>query len=353
MLLSTPTPALSLSRCWDDCSTLLSAVPGLGHPFFMMQTAEAGEGQNFHHLSVLFHESLHFLAPERGKLIVDGTLGGGGHSMALLERGCKVIGLDRDPEALAAATGRLSSFGEAFRPRRSNFAKLKDVISEMAPEGVDGLLLDLGVSSHQLDSAERGFSVKSDGPLDMRMDPEDSLTAAEIVNEWAEEEIADLIWQLGEDRKSRAIARAIVRRRESKQFERTLDLAEVVAGVVRGSGKIHPATRTFQALRLRVNGELEALEQALAAAPEVLRPGGRLVVISFHSLEDRIVKRFLKSRSERELDRPEWPEPRENPEYCFELLTKRPVTASADEVGGNPRARSAKLRAAEKFSEQE
>ena len=349
MLLLTPTPALPIQWCQDDCSDFRSAVSELGHPLFMSEASTGEKSGDFHHLSVLFEESVHFLAPERGKLMVDATLGGGGHTRALLERGCEVIGLDRDPVALSAASERLQSFGSAFRPRRSNFAHVQEVVTEMAPGGVDGLLMDLGVSSHQLDCAERGFSLRSDGPLDMRMDPSDELTAADIVNGWGEEEMAHVFWSLGEERKSRAVARAIVRRREKKSFERTLDLAGVVAGVVRGGGKTHPATRSFQALRLRVNGELDALAQALEAAPQILRPGGRLVVISFHSLEDRIVKHFLKARSEREIDRPEWPEPRVNPDYCFEVLTRRPVTASGPELKTNPRARSAKLRAAQKL----
>jgi 16S rRNA (cytosine1402-N4)-methyltransferase len=237
-------------------------------------------------------------------------------------------------------------------PRRANFAEVAEVVAELAPDGVDGLLLDLGVSSHQLDSAERGFSLKADGPLDMRMDPDAGLTAAEIVNTWGEEELARLFFELGEERKSRAVARALVQRRAERPFERTLDLAEVVARVVRKAGKIHPATRVFQALRLQVNGELEVLRAALAAAPQILRPGGRLVVISFHSLEDRIVKQFLRGRGQAEIDRPEWPAPRPNPDFSFEVLTSRPVTAGERELSANPRARSAKLRAATKLPTQ-
>ena len=335
--------------CHNDCSTLLSAVPGLGHPFSLTGVSVDGAGGEFHHLPVLFDEVLHYLAPERGKVIIDGTLGGGGHSRALLERGCKVIGLDQDPEALAAATRELAVFGDNFVPRRANFAEVASVARELAPDGVDGLLLDLGVSSHQFDSAERGFSLQADGPLDMRMNPDGPLTAADIVNTWGEEELADLFFELGEERKSRAVARALVKRRAERPFETTLDLAEVVAGVVRKSGKIHPATRVFQALRLRVNAELEVLRKALAAAPALLRPGGRLVVISFHSLEDRIVKHFLREHGEPEIDRPEWPAPRPNPDYAFEVLTRRPVTAGERELASNPRARSAKLRVAKKI----
>jgi 16S rRNA (cytosine1402-N4)-methyltransferase len=264
-----------------------------------------------------------------------------------------VIGIDRDPEALANAAQRLRGHGEAFVSRRANFADLGEVANELAPEGVDGVLMDLGVSSHQLDSAERGFSLRSDGPLDMRMDPGETLTAADIVNTWEEKELANLIYALGEEKKSRAVARAIVNRREKKAFERTLELAECVASVVRQSGRTHPATRTFQALRMRVNRELESIETALESVASVLKPGGRLVVISFHSLEDRLVKRFLQRTSRKEIDRPEWPEARPNPERSFRILTKRPVEAAVAELGDNPRARSAKLRAAERIGPDE
>ena len=335
--------------CHDDCSTLLSAVPGLGHPLAQTGVSAESSGGGFHHLPVLFEEALHYLAPERGKLMVDGTLGGGGHTGALLERGCRVIGLDQDPSALAAASAKLKNFGESFVPRQANFSTVGEVVAELAPDGVDGLLLDLGVSSHQLDTAERGFSLQADGPLDMRMNPQGELTAADIVNTWSEEELANLFYHLGEEKRSRAVARAIVSRRGNRPFARTLDLADAVAGVVRKSGRIHPATRVFQALRLRVNSELEALQAALEAAPDILRPGGRLVVISFHSLEDRIVKHFLRERGQAEVDRPEWPAPRPNPHYSFEVLTRRSVTAGDAELAANPRSRSARLRAARKI----
>ena len=211
------------------------------------------------------------------------------------------------------------------------------------------MLMDLGVSSHQLDCAERGFSLRADGPLDMRMDPGETLTAAQIVNTWEEADLASLFRELGEEKRARAVAREIVRRRSVRCFDRTMDLAECVASVVRKSGRTHPATRVFQALRMKVNRELESLEEALEAVPSLLRSGGRLVVISFHSLEDRIVKRFLQRRSALEIDRPEWPEARPNPDLAFQILTKRPVMAGEGERGGNPRSRSAKLRAAQRL----
>lgn len=332
---------------------MLLAAPGLGHSLFFAEGVE-GSGSSerasgFHHVPVLYEETLHYLAPGSGKTILDATLGGAGHAEAVLGRGARVIGIDRDPEALANAAVRLDRFGEAFVSRRANFSELGSVVSELAPEGVDGVLMDLGVSSHQLDRAERGFSLRSDGPLDMRMDPSDPLTAAEIVNTWEVGELATLFWELGEEKRSRAVARAIVQRREAKPFSRTLDLAQCVCSVVRKVGRVHPATRTFQALRMKVNRELESIEKALAAVGEILKPGGRLVVISFHSLEDRLVKRFLQRTSRSEVDRPEWPEARPNPELAFRVLTKRPVIAAQGELGDNPRSRSAKLRAAEKL----
>ena len=332
---------------------MLLAVPGLGHSLFSEGVERSGAAGGFHHVPVLYEETMHYLAAAAGKTILDATLGGAGHAEAVLGRGARVIGIDRDPEALANAAVKLQCHGEAFVSRRANFSELEKVAKELAPEGVDGVLMDLGVSSHQLDTAERGFSLRSDGPLDMRMDPDDALTAEEIVNTWGQEELATLIWELGEERKSRAVARAIVRRREKKSFSRTLELADCVASVVRQVGRTHPATRTFQALRMRVNRELESIETALESVAGILKPGGRLVVISFHSLEDRLVKRFLLRTSRKEIDRPEWPAARPNPELAFRTLTKRPVVSAKQELGDNPRARSAKLRAAERINTDE
>ncbi len=301
-----------------------------------------------HHVPVLSEEVIHHLGPGAGMTIVDATLGGAGHAHAILERGARLIGFDRDPEALVRAGTRLSQFSDAAVLRQRNFSDLLVAGREIAPDGVDGILLDLGVSSHQLDTAERGFSLRSRGPLDMRMDPGERLTAAELVNEWEEADLARIFHELGEERKSRAVAGEIVRRRSEKPFRDTLDLADCVARVVGRKGRIHPATRVFQALRMTVNSELEALRSALEGAPELLKPGGRMAVITFHSLEDRLVKQFFKSRSLRELDRPEWPAPRPNPDFCLRVLTRRPVAPAGAEVARNPRARSAKLRVAEK-----
>lgn len=334
-----------------DQSTVSLVASGLGHAYMV----EGGErvGGGFHHVPVLFHESLHYMGVRSGGVYVDATLGGAGHAEAVLKAGGRLIGIDRDPDALAHAAEVLAGYGDAVVLRRSNFSQMAAVVDELAAGGVDGVLMDLGVSSHQLDCAERGFSLRADGPLDMRMDPGESLTAAEIVNTWGEDELLGLFRELGEEKRARAVAREIVRRRGERSFSRTMELADCVASVVRKTGRTHPATRVFQALRMKVNRELESLEEALEAIPSLLRPGGRLVVISFHSLEDRIVKRFMQRLSAREIDRPEWPEARPNPELALRVLTKRPVTAKEGELGGNPRARSAKLRAAERLNTNE
>lgn len=349
MFLPSPTPVPSMGWCLADYSTTLSTVSGLGS-FFAMGGGEGREaGGEFSHVSVLLDEVVGFLSPTKGKSFIDGTLGGAGHAEALLRRGARVIGVDRDPDALAHAEERMEEFGASFESRRMNFSDLKTIGTDVA-NGVDGLLFDLGVSSYQFDSADRGFSLRFGGPLDMRMNPDEEFTAAELIGTWSEAELTRIFRDLGEERRAKAVAKAIVRRRERKPFTETLDLADCVASVVGRRGKIHPATRVFQAIRMTVNGELEALEAALHAAPDLLKPGGRLAVITFHSLEDRIVKRFIRARSAPEIDRPEWPEPRPNPEYCFRDLTRRPVQPSADEVARNPRARSAKLRVAEKIT---
>ncbi|NNM29917.1 MAG: 16S rRNA (cytosine(1402)-N(4))-methyltransferase RsmH, partial [Akkermansiaceae bacterium] len=267
MLLPSPTPAPLMVWCLANYSTKLLAVSGLGHPFLMSgEGMREGGGGDFHHRPVMLEEALHYLAPGAGRTVVDATLGGAGHTLALLQRGARVIGIERDPEALACVQSNtdLQAYGEAFESRRANFAEIQGVVSDTAPDGVDGILLDLGVSSHQLDTAERGFSLRADGPLDMRMDPGEQLTAAVVVNTWGEADLARIFHELGEEKRSRAVARAIVARRASRPFERTLDLAGCVAGVVGRGGRIHPATRVFQAIRMTVNRELESLQEALA-----------------------------------------------------------------------------------------
>jgi 16S rRNA (cytosine1402-N4)-methyltransferase len=306
----------------------------------------------FVHQAVLLREVLEALQPASGRLLLDGTLGGAGHSYAWLEASSpqgRLIGLDRDEAALKAAEERLKNFAGRFELHRANFANLD---AHAAPESCDAVLLDLGVSSPQLDWAERGFSFQREGPLDMRMDQREPVTAADIVNTWPEEELANLFWELGEERASRRIASLIAKRRVVRKFETTTDLAELIAKNL-GRGKIHPATKVFQALRMEVNREIDALEAGLEAGWQVLKPGGRLAVITFHSLEDRVVKDFGRVLErdyfvEGEVDRPEFRQPK-TPEA--KLITRKPITSAEDELARNPRARSAKLRVIEKLAQ--
>lgn len=324
-------------------------------PFDANEVASVGATNDapskpFHHLPVLFEETIVALEPSEGKTIIDATLGGGGHSEALLERGATVWGIDQDPEALAAASARLARFGTRFHAVRGNFRCLTELLCAQGVESADGILADIGVSSHQLDTAERGFSFREDGPLDMRMNPQASRSAADLVNEADEEQLAEWLWQYGEEKASRVIARAIVAARQKEPIVGTRQLAEIIESVLPRHGKQHPATRSFQALRIAVNDELGALSDLLEQSVRLLKPQGRLALITFHSLEDRIVKRFYERVVRPEIDRPEWPAPKENPEYCARLVYKKPLTASAEEQKMNPRSRSAKLRVLEKIT---
>jgi 16S rRNA (cytosine1402-N4)-methyltransferase len=291
------------------------------------------------------------LAPERGGLFVDATLGLGGHSEAILKASADtwVLGIDRDREALRLASERLARFGSRFRAAHANFRDIAWVLSEAGEHKASGVLADLGVSSLQFDTPERGFSFRQDAPLDMRMDASgEEATAAQLLERLPEEEIARILYEYGEERKSRRIARWIVERRErGEPLRTTAELAALVAravGYKRGE-RIHPATRTFQALRIAVNEELEGLDEFVETAVDLLQPQGRLAVISFHSLEDRVVKRALRRLSGRcECDR-RTPVCRCGARPAVEILTRRPVTPNEQEVEENPRARSAKLRA--------
>jgi 16S rRNA (cytosine1402-N4)-methyltransferase len=281
------------------------------------------------------------------RFIIDGTLGGGGHSEIFLKAGARVLGVDRDPEALAHAQARLAGFGDRFSTWEGNFSQLQDSPAIRGGARADGLLMDLGVSSRQLDSAVRGFSFMREGPLDMRMGPSSPRTAADIVNRWSEADLVRILFEFGEESKARRIAAAIVKHRSQQVFQTTLDLANCIERAIGRHGRTHPATKTFQAIRMAVNEELESLATALAAAPRVLKPGGLLLIITFHSLEDRMVKRFLKHRSTAFLDEPGWPEPRPNPDYQFRLLARKSIAPSPEEISLNPRARSATLRVAQ------
>ena len=303
----------------------------------------------FYHAPVLLAEVVELLQPAPGKLFFDGTLGGGGHSEALLQHGARVVAMDQDQNALKHASERLKPFAAQFCALRGNFRNFPQIVEETGVSGFDGMLVDIGVSSHQLDDAARGFSFMRDGPLDLRMDTESSRTAADIVNTEDEAELMRLFFDYGEEPNARRIARAIVKARTAKPIRTTFQLADVVSAAAPKRGKRHPATLVFQALRIAVNDELAALHDFLAAAPRWLKPGGRLAVISFHSLEDRIVKQTLQHLAAPFIDRPEWPEARKNPDCVLKLITRKPVQATAQEIELNPRARSAVLRVAERL----
>lgn len=302
-----------------------------------------------YHESVLLAETIEGLQPAPGKLFVDGTLGGGGHSEALLAAGARVIGLDQDPEAIAFASQKLEPHGDRFQAVRASFVQVGEVLDRLNIVQIDGALLDLGISSHQIDTPERGFSFQREGPLDMRMDPDSPITAASLVNTMAEEQLERIFRSYGEEPAARKIAAHLVRERLVAPFTTTLQLANAVEKVVPRRGKTHPATRVFQALRIAVNRELDVLSQALELFTQRLVPGGRFAVITFHSLEDRIVKQFLKARAVEWLDRPEWPAPKRNPDYTFRLVPTKAIAAGKAEQQANPRSRSAKLRVAEKL----
>lgn len=310
----------------------------------------------FNHLPVLREEVLEYLRPVPGGIYVDATVGGGGHAEAVLLTGgpsCRVIGIDRDPEALEAAAARLTPFGDRACLIRGRFSELAELLERRAPGPVDGVLADLGVSSPQLGRAERGFSFLQDGPLDMRMDPDWPLTASELVNTATTHELTRIFREYGEERYAANIAKAIDRVRRAGPIETTRALASLIEGTVpraRGPQRIHPATRVFQALRIAVNDELGELEKGLVSAFSSLKVGGRLVLISFHSLEDRIVKRFLKQGSMTCVCPPGLPICRCGKVKSIEILTRRPIEATEAEVRSNPRSRSAKLRAAEKIA---
>ncbi len=299
------------------------------------------------HEPVLCEEVTALLRPGPGMVFLDGTLGGGGHSAALLAAGARVVAVDRDPASLAHASARLAEYGDRFRAVAGNFAEAAALPEVRAAALFDGALLDLGVSSHQLDTAARGFSFRHDGPLDMRMDPSSGEPASLLVNTAPEAELAGLFREYGEEPQARRVARAIVAERERVSFTRTGQLAALLEKVLGHRGRIHPATRVFQALRIAVNDELGALRRALVTIPPLLRAGARFVIITFHSLEDRLVKTFFRAGSEQWLDRPEWPAPRPNPDWRFRDLTRKPLAADSRETNRNPRARSARLRAVE------
>lgn len=309
----------------------------------------------FRHQSVMPDEVIHYLNPRTGGVYLDGTLGGGGHARLILERctpGGMLIGIDQDQEALRATGQRLAEFGASAQLVHGNFGELETHLDRLGISTLDGFILDIGVSSHQLDSGNRGFSFQHDAPLDMRMDTSQGDTAADLLNELPEQELERIIRDYGEERWAKRIASFIAHARSETPITGTFQLVDIIKGAVpkaKWDERIHPATRTFQGIRIAVNRELENLEKGLRAALDRLGPGGRGVVISFHSLEDRIVKHIFREYTTGCTC------PRNLP-VCVctsrprvRILTSRPVTASDAEISGNPRSRSAKLRAAEKL----
>jgi 16S rRNA (cytosine1402-N4)-methyltransferase len=305
----------------------------------------------FSHEPVLASEVVELLCPRAGMVVLDGTLGGGGHSGLLLERGARVIALDKDPRALAAASARLARFGEAFRAVRSDFRDAKNVLAALGLSGVDGALVDLGVSSPQLEEAERGFSFSRPGPLDMRMG-EEGETLAELLRRVDVRELERILREYGEEPFARPVARAVKAAAAGDAPLDTAKLAGIVAGAIPRRAwpkRIHPATRTFQALRIAVNDELGALAAWLDGLPSLLNPGGRAAAISFHSLEDRMVKERFRALTQACTCPPDLPVCACGARAGFTAVTRKAVKASEEEIARNPRARSARLRAVEKL----
>ena len=308
----------------------------------------------FHHVSVLLDACIEGLAIKPDGIYVDGTLGGAGHSSQIAKRLTtgRLIGIDRDPVALRAAGERLKPYEDRITLVHSNFCEIADVLKQLGISGVDGILLDLGVSSPQLDDGQRGFSYMSDAPLDMRMNGQDTLTAAEVVNTWPKEELKRILYDYGEERYAPQIATAICRVREEKKIETTLELVDIIRSAMPPAAlreKQHPAKRSFQAIRIAVNDELGSVEKVMADAIPLLNPGGRLAVITFHSLEDRIVKTAMVAATKGCTCPPTFPVCICGNKPKVKLISRKPIVASAEELEENPRSRSAKLRVCEKI----
>ena len=315
----------------------------------MIALAEARVMAALPHQPVLYEEIIHALAPRDSGRYIDGTVGAGGHARAVVEACApsgRLLGLDVDPYALALARENLAPYGERVTLKQASYDHMLEAMQEMGWRTVDGIVLDLGVSSMQLDTAARGFSFQNEAPLDLRFNPDGGMTAAELVNSAEETELADMLYRFGEERQARRIARLIV---EGRPIRTTTQLAELVQRAYRDRQRVHPATRTFQALRIVVNDELAHLERALPRALQALRPGGRLAVISFHSLEDRIVKRFYREQSQEQVNPPYMQQFEVERPARLREVSRKPIVASEAEVMRNPRARSARLRVAEKI----
>ena len=310
--------------------------------------------KEFHHISVLLEECLEGLAIKPDGIYVDGTLGGAGHSSHIVQRLTtgRLVGIDRDPIALEASGKRLEPYKDRVTLVHSNFCEMKQVMADLGIPGVDGILLDLGVSSPQLDDGERGFSYMADAPLDMRMNNRDSLTAYEVVNTWPQDELKRILFDYGEERYAPRIASSICRRREEKPIETTLELVDVIRSAMPPQAlreKQHPAKRSFQAIRIAVNDELGSVEKAMADAIPLLNPGGRLAVITFHSLEDRIVKNAMAEAAKGCTCPPNFPVCVCGKKPIVKLISRKPIVATEEELEVNPRSRSAKLRICEKL----
>ena len=310
------------------------------------------------HEPVMLKEVLDFLQPQSGKTYIDCTVGGGGHALEIVKRilpDGRLIGLDRDEEALIAAAECLSEYRENVILEKANYADLEAVMERLGVRSADGALLDLGVSSRQLESPERGFSFRHDSDLDMRMDRSDRVTAKEIVNAWSERRLSEVIWTYGEERWAKRIAKFIVERRSRRPIRTTRELAEIIMAAVPAGARterIHPATKSFQAIRIAVNREIESLQAGLDAGIRLLGPGGRVCVLSYHSLEDRVVKETFARHAGRCTCPSGLPICVCGAKKSIRILTKRPLTPTDEEVRVNPRSRSAKLRAAEKLPNQ-
>jgi 16S rRNA (cytosine1402-N4)-methyltransferase len=307
-----------------------------------------------YHTPVLLQEVLKYLLTEKNGFYVDGTLGGGGHAKAVFqELDCdgKVIGIDLDDDALEASGRQLEQFGDRYRAVKGNFRNIKSVLSQLGINSVQGILLDLGVSSFQIDAAEKGFSFRSDAPLDMRMDRSQKLDARHILNQYDEQSLADIFRKYGEEKQANRIARAVVRYRINRRIESTGQLSALVEQTVGGRFLIKTLARIFQSVRIEVNGEIENLRLAIKDSADVLNPGGRIVIISYHSLEDRLVKEAFRSLSAKMISSGNKIAPDIPVKPVLKIMTRKPVTASEKETAENIRARSAKLRAAEKVQD--
>ncbi|MCI7019524.1 MAG: 16S rRNA (cytosine(1402)-N(4))-methyltransferase RsmH [Clostridiales bacterium] len=308
----------------------------------------------FHHVSVLLEECIEGLNIKPDGIYVDGTLGGAGHSSVIASKLTtgRLIGIDRDPVALKAAGERLAPYGDRVTLVHSNFCELDTALDSLGIIGVDGILLDLGVSSPQLDDGQRGFSYMADAPLDMRMNGQDSLDAKQIVNHWSYEELKRILYDYGEERFAPRIAAAICKRREEREIETTLELVDIIRGAMPASAlreKQHPAKRSFQAIRIAVNDELGSVERVMKKAVPLLNKGGRLAVITFHSLEDRIVKQAMAEAAKGCTCPPEFPVCVCGKKPQVKIITRKPIVSGEEELERNPRARSAKLRICEKL----